>query len=239
MKKCKFIPWRQCNFLQKIARTIVFSFLLMAVISVNIFIDTTKTTAKTKTLEAPKDIDFGQIIQRVKVEEEPEYNTEYEYSGCTNDAGDTEFVEYEEYTESTEDTEYTGIFSDYDIIVLAQTLYGEANCVDITGKEMVVWCILNRYDSGLFGDTIAEICTTPYQFDGYDPSFPVTDENLEIIYNVIHQWELERQGYEVYRTLPSEYLYFVADSVPEIGYWSNVFYKYTNITDGDKVYYNI
>ncbi len=129
------------------------------------------------------------------------------------------------------------IFSDEEIDVMSKILYREANCVKSTAeRSMVIWCILNRYDAKLYGDTtIMEVCTRPRQF-AYDANAPITDSNRNLVLDVIERWAREKAGEEhVGRTLPSECLYFLAASNPAKGEWHNTFYSYTNITYGDKV----
>lgn len=133
-----------------------------------------------------------------------------------------------------------GTISDYEKQMMAQLLYGEANSVASEAERaMVVWTILNRYDSGAFGDSVSEIVSAPMQFTGYDSSNPVTDANLSLVEDVVDRWERENAGEEnVGRTLPEEYCYFVADSDPSAGEWHNAFYAYEYGNQGEKVWYD-
>lgn len=98
-----------------------------------------------------------------------------------------------------------------EIDMLAQTVWGEARGCNKLEQSAVVWCILNRVDAGR--GTIAEVITAPGQFHGYNKNFPVTDDIRELCEDVVRRWQLEKIGVgNVGRTLPSDYLYFWADS---------------------------
>ncbi|MBR2543259.1 cell wall hydrolase [Candidatus Saccharibacteria bacterium] len=129
-------------------------------------------------------------------------------------------------------------FSEGDLIVLAKTLYGEANNVKSKAeKAMVIWCILNRYDAKVFGATITEICTKPRQFVGYSPGNPVTEENLMLVGDVVNRWFMEKNSTEpIGRTLPIGFYYFCSDSNPAKGEWHNKFYYYD--LNGNRIYYD-
>ena len=98
-----------------------------------------------------------------------------------------------------------------EIDMIAKTVWGEARGCDKMQQSAVVWCILNRVDTG-YG-TIAEVVSAPNQFHGYSPNFPV-DENIKnLVIDVIARWKIEKITTEdVGRTLPKEYLFFRADS---------------------------
>lgn len=97
-----------------------------------------------------------------------------------------------------------------EIDMLAKTVWGEARGCNTMEQSAVVWCILNRVDA--WHNTIAETITAPEQFKGYNSTYPVTDAIKALVEDVVARWKLEKicNG-EVGRTLPSNYLYFVAD----------------------------
>lgn len=81
-------------------------------------------------------------------------------------------------------------------------------------KAAVVWCVLNRVDADLWPDTLAEVVTQPYQFAGYLPENPATEELKAIAADVLTRWEREKDGgADVGRVLPAEYFYFTGDGV--------------------------
>lgn len=101
-------------------------------------------------------------------------------------------------------------------VMLARLVRGEAGGVwSLTEQACVMWVVLNRVDTGKWGDTIAEVITSPYQFY-YISSFGTTDDyGRDLIWlaeDVISRWEREKAGEtDVGRVLPAEYLYFGGD----------------------------
>lgn len=102
-----------------------------------------------------------------------------------------------------------------DVEMLAKLIWGEARGVrSKEQKAAVVWCVLNRVDSPLYPDSIEAVVTQKYQFSGYNESYPLTDEFMEIAEDVLVRWYQEKAGaVDVGRVLPKEYLYFVGDGV--------------------------
>ena len=99
--------------------------------------------------------------------------------------------------------------TEYEVGMIAKTVYGEARGCSKLEQSAVIWCILNRVDKGR--SSIAKVITAPNQFHGYNSSFPVTDEIKTLVKDVIARWKLEKiVGGNVGRTLPSNYLYFSA-----------------------------
>jgi hypothetical protein len=115
--------------------------------------------------------------------------------------------------EALKDEEYVVGFTvtNTEINMLAKTVWGEARGTNKMEQSAVVWCILNRVDAGW--GSISEVITAPNQFHGYSPNFPVTDEIRALVEDVVARWKFEKAcGGNVGRTLPSNYLYFRADS---------------------------
>lgn len=111
--------------------------------------------------------------------------------------------------------------TDEEIVMLAKTMYEEAQVAYWRGTQFgvsyqarqaaVAWTALNRYDSGGYGDTLAEVLSRPAQF-AYDPAAEPTEELLWLAQDVVDRWWLEKQGgADVGRTLPSDYLFFEGD----------------------------
>lgn len=110
---------------------------------------------------------------------------------------------------------------DMEATMLAKTMYGEANVLRWYGDKFgvsykarqaaVAWVALNRVDAGGFGEDLYEVLTRPNQF-AYDPDAPVTDDLLELAWDVLYRWWAEKDGeMDVGRTIPPEYLYFDGD----------------------------
>ena len=113
------------------------------------------------------------------------------------------------------DTDATSIVipslaSDYDIELLARTIWGEAGGIKSKAEQAAVaWCVLNRVDTN--GKSIEKTVLAPYQFaPRLRGDVPVCF--IELAQDVVNRWEREHAGYEdVGRTLPIEYLFFVGD----------------------------
>ena len=100
--------------------------------------------------------------------------------------------------------------TEYEINMIAKTVWGEAGGCSALEQSAVVWCILNRVDEGR--GSIAQVITAPNQFHGYSSNFPVTDEIKALVKDVVARWKIEKLCYgDVGRTLPGNYTYFVAD----------------------------
>ena len=100
-----------------------------------------------------------------------------------------------------------------DVEYIAKTVYGEALIVKSdTRRAAVVWCILNRVDAKGYPDTIEGVVTAPYQFSGYDPDHPVTEDLRDLTIDVLQRWNAEKNGEtDVGRVLPKGYCFFVGD----------------------------
>ena len=79
-----------------------------------------------------------------------------------------------EYT-SNQITQFQEVWqpSEEDIAYISRTVWGEVRGCDEVEQRAQVWCILNRVDDSRFPNTIAEVVTAPYQFQGYSPNNPV------------------------------------------------------------------
>lgn len=103
-----------------------------------------------------------------------------------------------------------------DKIALAQTVWGEARGCSTVEQAAVVWCVLNRLDSGdpyyAACKTPLDIVAQPAQFAGYDPDNPVLDDIYALVEDVLDRWAREKDGEtDVGRVLPKEYLYFTGN----------------------------
>ena len=100
---------------------------------------------------------------------------------------------------------------DYDkeIDMLAQLVYAEARGVNSKAEQAaVIWCVLNRFDAGHWGDTIAAVVKGRSQF-AYASGLPVRETFRELAQDVMIRWLLEKRGItSVGRVLPSNYYYF-------------------------------
>lgn len=68
-------------------------------------------------------------------------------------------------------------------------------------------------DAGTYGETLADVLTTPWQFAYYESS-PVTPELEALARDVLERWQAEQRGAEgVGRTLPEDYFFFEGDGL--------------------------
>ena len=94
-------------------------------------------------------------------------------------------------------------------VMLAKLIYKEARGINSTAhKAAVVWCVLNRFDTGEYGESIKAVITSKHQF-AWDPNTKVEDEFLELSNDILIRWLLEKEGFSnVGRVLPNDYLFF-------------------------------
>lgn len=101
----------------------------------------------------------------------------------------------------------------WEVDELAKALWGECRGVKSKAEQAAVaWCVLNRVDDPRFPNTILEVLNQPYQFSGYDISYPVTEYLEALARDVMIRWHNEKEGASnVGRTLPQTYCYFTGD----------------------------
>lgn len=106
------------------------------------------------------------------------------------------------------------LYTERDVEMLAKTIWAEARGVPSDAeKAAVAWCALNRLDAGTYGETLAEVLTTPWQFAYYESS-PVTPELEALARDVLERWQAEQRSAEgVGRTLPEDYFFFEGDGL--------------------------
>lgn len=103
-------------------------------------------------------------------------------------------------------------FTEEDIRVCAQVLYGEAKDCSQEEQMLVIWCICNRVDDPRFPNTVTGVATQSGQFHGYSSSNPVLPRLYEVAQKVLERWDF---GEDALIHLPyatsSDYLYFNGD----------------------------
>ena len=121
----------------------------------------------------------------------------------------------QEYFEEEEEISYP--YTEEEIDVLANCLYGEARGLGSTERSAVVWCVLNRVDSNKFPNDIISVVTQKSQFTGYNANRTyqsqaakdVLESCRKLCIDVVERWYREKAGEEnVGRTLPSTYCFF-------------------------------
>ena len=120
-------------------------------------------------------------------------------SGATEETTASPGVESKRYTEE-------------EVRMVAQTLYGEARGCSREEQRLVVWCICNRVDNGYWGDTVTDVVTYPHQFAGYGATYPVWPELEAVAKEVLDEWNADHEAgvLEPYATTRG-YLYFTGD----------------------------
>lgn len=116
-----------------------------------------------------------------------------------------------EVTEPTaEEKKHIKYYTDQDAVDIAKVLYRECGGVPSTTEQAcVVWTVLNRVDHD--ESTIYDVVRTPAQF-AFKESYPVWEDLLELAYDVLERWNLEKNGEtNVGRVLPKEYMFFRGD----------------------------
>jgi hypothetical protein len=103
------------------------------------------------------------------------------------------------------------LYTEKDVELIGRTIWGEAGGVQSKAERAAVaWCILNRVDA--FEQSIEEVVTAPYQFQGYRPEGDCPEEHFELAEDVLERWQMEKYGIaDVGRVLPADCLYFLGD----------------------------
>lgn len=103
-------------------------------------------------------------------------------------------------------------YTEEEVRLVAQTLYGEARGCSRAEQRLVVWCICNRVDKGSWGNSIEDVVKYPYQFVGYGATHPVWPELEAVAREVLEEWNGggEADILEPYAKT-SKYLYFNGD----------------------------
>jgi hypothetical protein len=101
---------------------------------------------------------------------------------------------------------------DKTVDVLSKVLRREAGVVmrrSRTNCAAVIWCILNRVDRGMRGNTPIKCATSPHQFC-WRKKTKYSDAFSDLVKDVLRRWLLEKEGeVNVGRVLPKEYVYFI------------------------------
>lgn len=155
---------------------------------------------------------FGILVGIVGVRSELAFSEEHKDPQAeTIKIEETRKLTSEPTPKVSKEYEYIMYFDEEDVIACARMLWGEARGCSLENQIGCVWIVCNRVDDPRFPDTIKAVIRQPGQFHGYSTSFPATDELMDVARDVLTRWSLEKQGVEVERELPSDYLYFHGD----------------------------
>lgn len=86
---------------------------------------------------------------------------------------------------------------------MARVVYGTALYNSEEQQKAVMWCIINRCESGLYPNTVEEVCRQPMQWMGYSGENPVLDRLYDMGCEVLAAWESGGS-----RNLPKDCLWF-------------------------------
>lgn len=82
-----------------------------------------------------------------------------------------------------------------DVAYISRTIYGEARGCDEEQRQAVAWCILARVEDPRFPDTVEDVVTQPYQFQGYSAGNPIepceADARAVLIAHHDGEWGLD------------------------------------------------
>lgn len=103
-------------------------------------------------------------------------------------------------------------YTEETVTMCAKVVWAEARGIQSKAEQAaVIWCILNRYDAGIYGSSIEEVITAPHQF-AYSEESPATAELIELADDVLQRFWAEKTGEtNVGRTLPEDYFFFEGD----------------------------
>lgn len=100
-----------------------------------------------------------------------------------------------------------------DSVALAGTMYAEARGLSRREMSMVCWCVLNRVDSGRFGNSISSVLWAKSQFAHSNKRY--SDNGTDLVWlaqDVLTRWYKEKNGEtNVGRTLPKGYYFYYGD----------------------------
>lgn len=95
---------------------------------------------------------------------------------------------------TSEDTKYIMFFDERDAAAVAKMLWGEARGCSTEDQRNCVRTVCNRVDDPRWGSSPYEVVSQPWQYHGYDPSYPVDPDLYEIALSVLTEWSLSKQG---------------------------------------------
>ena len=85
-------------------------------------------------------------------------------------------------------------YTEETVTMCAKVVWAEARGIQSKAEQAaVIWCILNRYDAGIYGSSIEEVITAPHQF-AYSEESPATAELIELADDVLQRWWAEKTG---------------------------------------------
>lgn len=151
---------------------------------------------KSYTIPTPHYLEVEEEKRQYKLEE-ASVNSNIMHEKAQNDVETVLVEEIPTETEKALKNENTQLYSDYDISLLERVVMSEASIESYQCKIAVCETILNR--SELYGSSIEEIVTAPYQYSMADNGQP-TEEVKQAVQQAINQ-----------RTYDTNMIYFRED----------------------------
>lgn len=72
---------------------------------------------------------------------------------------------------------------------LARVVYGTALYCSADAQRAVMWCVINRVESGIYPASVVEVCRQPSQWIGYSGDNPVVERLYDMAVEVLESWE--------------------------------------------------
>ena len=114
----------------------------------------------------------------------------------------------------SEKTDVEPAFTNREIEMLAQTVWGEARGLSPDEQRLVAWTVFQRVDAThKWGDNLEDVITQPVQFVGYSENHPVCPVIYALVYEELIKWY---NGYDPPTLYPfaTSVPYFFFDSDP-------------------------
>jgi len=105
-------------------------------------------------------------------------------------------------------------YTELEIDMMAQMVWGEARGTTRDEQKLVVWVVLQRVmsDCGRWPDYIAGVITQNMQFHGFRPSFPIEQDLRDVVVGVLEYWSEGGEPKILYPYAPSlPYFFFRGD----------------------------
>jgi len=183
---------------------------------VEIYADDDEYTSKDGEIQEPYEIEcelyrtlvyeLREVLLYKNAEEEPEW-----LFGIVGSVG---YVSaYERPFQRTRRPAQSRQFTQQEIEMLAQMIWGEARGTSRDEQKLTVWVALQRMDNPMrWGSTIKDVISQYMQFHGYQDTFPILQEHMDVALEVLESW--------VAGEAP-KFLYPFATSLPYYYFWGD------------------
>lgn len=113
---------------------------------------------------------------------------------------------------------YIKYYTNNDVLMLAKVAFCESRGIKSkTEIACIMWTILNRFDTGKYGNSIAAVIKMPHQFAYRNSAPTVSDYGYDLktlAEDVLSRWNREKNGEtNVGRVLPKSYMWYGGNGV--------------------------